>query len=721
MSNTNDDEFLFIPTITNSKKRPKPPGGYSDPIIENLPFDDPDLSKREKQSIEEQFNDTTMTLRQKIIKEGSEIFYEIYLKPKISHHNTTKVLDGLNSNVIGYLDHKYHGLIISGPMEKLEFFHEKILKNNLPKYLKDNVRIVKPITENKQIDNAILNVDGVQMLLFLIMPNLDDLKKNTYVRHLNTFFNKNNCRTYYSELHKLGFILADVTYKIAYKLLKESTFVFKINLIPKGVAHELREHSYTSSSNHAKITSKVDDTLSKIVLLDSGVNPIPQLNPILVERDSFINDDPDDHFGDNGHGTPIANLIAFGDAENNSPIANIISYKIWSDETTSTKSRAFPGMFAGIIKYTEQSRLFISSIGIPDLQDYELQLLDQLIQHYNICFVAAAGNIPLGDIEQSLISQNSYPDYLTKFPVMRPASALNIVAVGSIANNIVNDKNRRSLAQVGEVSPHSRCGTYGIFDCKKPQVVEPGGNVNICDYVTDDEGTGVDTINNMGNHVSLSGTSFSAPLFIRKLSNIENCYKNQISNAETLLAISYLSCTPPNSFCAGYGIPRMFSKPDHNSAVFVTEDTMIFPQITDTEIITTTYDIIIPVPKDTVKIKFCICHSDDLYKSIRPTLETNLIVNVTDISRNNSTIIRHEALNDKTNVKILEFTRDITNIQSKWKFSLKPKIINDILSKDKRDINIRFGCAILLERKNMDQVDKSLTKILHDKIGSIVI
>ena len=118
-----------------------------------FPFDDPDLSKREKQSIEEQFNDTTMTLRQKII---SEIFYEIYLKPKISHHNTTKVLDGLNSNVIGYL---IINIMDDKSMEKLEFFHEKILKNNLPKYLKDNVRIVKPITENKQIDNAILNVD----------------------------------------------------------------------------------------------------------------------------------------------------------------------------------------------------------------------------------------------------------------------------------------------------------------------------------------------------------------------------------------------------------------------------------------------------------------------------------------------------------------------------------------------------------------------------------
>ena len=717
MSNT-DDEFLFINTTKNTKKISKPRGGYSESIMENLPFDDLDLSEREKQSVEDQLNDTTITLRQKIIKEDNEIFYEIYLKPKISHPDTIKVLDGLKSNVIGYLDHKHHGLVISGSMEKLEFFHEKILNNNLPKYLKNYVRIIKPMTENKQIDDAILRVDDNQMLLFLIMPNLDDLKKNIYVQHLRTFFNKNNCRTYYDELHKLGFILADATYKIARKLLKESTFIFKVNLIPKGVAHELREHVHTSSTSPAKITSKVDDTLSKIVLLDSGVTPISNLNSILVERSSFINDDPDDYSGIHGHGTPIANLIAFGDEENIVPDANIISYKIWSDETNSTKSQAFPGMIDGIEKYVKQSRLFISSIGIPNLKNCELQLLNERIQHYNICFVAASGNISLNDIQQSLVHQNAYPDYLTNFQVTRPASALNIVAVGSIAKKTVNDGNRESLASVNEVSPHSRCGTYGIFECKKPQVVEHGGNVNICEYEVDDADTGVDTINRMGDHVSLSGSSFSAPLFIRKLSHIENCYKNKISNAETILSISYLSCTSSNSPCAGYGIPHMFSKSDHNSAVFVTEDTIKFPQVTDTEIITTAYDIIIPVPKDIVSIKFCICHSDDSYKSIIPTLETTLDVDTTNI--HNGAKILHQ-LGDpcaKTNVKILEFRCNVVNTQSKWKFSLKPKTINDILVKDKRDINIRFGCAILLKRKKMTQVDKSLTKTLIDKIES---
>jgi hypothetical protein len=283
--------------------------------------------------------------------------------------------------------------------------------------------------------------------------------------------------------------------------------------------------------------------------MDSGVNSIPQLIPVLSKRDAFVFQNFDDEHNGDGHGTPIANLIAFG--ETNEPaIANIISYKIW---TSKEKSYAIRGLFNGIEKYAEQTRLFVTSIGIPQFPPHLVVKLDKLIQSKNVCLVASGGNLEFSEIKDCLCQGGHYPHYLRNFPVMPPANAPNVVAVGSIAKKISSI--HQSIAPINDISPHSRCGSgaYDLFELRKPQVVEHGGNVNIVDsdLNLNSDDVGVDTINRFGHSVSLIGSSFSSPLFIRKLIDIERVYRQRIQNIETMLAISYISCTNHFSGCAG--------------------------------------------------------------------------------------------------------------------------------------------------------------------------
>jgi len=318
---------------------------------------------------------------------------------------------------------------------------------------------------------------------------------------------------YGEDFQKFGFILADTPSEIINELIQKSTFIFKINLIPDGVAQEIREsasESTTENSNGSQTPS--NPYLPKVVLMDSGVNELPSLRPVLIERNSYLFQNFDDEHNGHGHGTPIANLIAFGET-GEPPSANIISYKIWSSAEKSFASR---GLIRGIEEYADQTRLFVTSIGVPQMPPHLMVTLDRLIQSKNVCLVASGGNLDFSEIKDILHQGGTYPDYLRGCPVTPPANTPNVVAIGSIAKK--TSSKFQSLAPVGGISPHSRCGTgaYDLFECKKPQLVEHGGNVNIIDRELNlnSDDVGVSTINKSGHPVSLSGSSFSDSAFV---------------------------------------------------------------------------------------------------------------------------------------------------------------------------------------------------------------
>ncbi len=566
-------KFLFAKIISNPYKQTKPKGGYHTPEYNEDSFDDSELHEREQRGVEYQLRETTAILSEKTLKEENEVFLKVYTKANPSELEVKSLLDALKANVVAYIDQKQHGMLISSSMEKLQYLSNK----DTPKYLTEKVRIIKSLTKDEQLEDTIRDMSGIKMLIFSIIPNLDTIKNKIYINILEKFFSDNNCTMYGEEFNKFGFILADVSSTIVDELLQKSTFIFKINLIPDGIAQEIRESSYETTSSNSIPQVSSNPFLPKVVLMDSGVNDLPSLNPILLERDTYLFQNPDDEHDDHGHGTPIANLIAFGEV-NESPSANIISYKIWSSAEKSFASR---GLIRGIEKYADQTRLFITSIGIPQMPPHLMVTLDRLIQSKNVCLVASGGNLDYSEIKDCLTQGGQYPDYLRAFPVTPPANTPNVIAIGSIAKKI--HSKYQSLAPVNGISPHSRCGTgaYDLFECKKPRLVEHGGNVNIVDKELNlnSDDVGVNTINKFGQSVSLSWSSFSSPLFMRKLIDLERIYHERISNVETLLAISYLSCTNNFEGCSGYGEPTSFTHADKNSAVYLAEGTIGFTQV----------------------------------------------------------------------------------------------------------------------------------------------
>lgn len=705
-NDTSKFEFLSAKVILNPFKQPRPKGGFHYPEYTDESFEDPRLKEREQRGVEYQLRETTQILSEKTLKEENEVFLKVYTKANPSEMEVKSILDALKANVVAYIDIKQHGMLISGSLQKLEQLSNK----DTPKYLTEKVRIIKSITKEEQIEDEILNISGIKMLIFSIIPNLDTIKNKIYISILQNFFSKNNCKMYGEEFQKFGFILADATSEIINELIQKSTFIFKVNLIPDGVAQEIRESTSkpaSKNSNNSQILS--NPYLPKVVLMDSGVNDIPSLHPILLERSAYIFQDLDDEHDNNGHGTPIANLIAFGE-NGKSPSANIISYKIWSSAERTFASR---GLIRGIEEYANKTRLFVTSIGIPQMPPHLMVMLDRLIQSKNVCLVASGGNLDFPEIKECLTQGGTYPDYLRGFPVTPPANTPNVIAIGSIAKKI--SSRYQSIAPINGISPHSRCGTgaYDLFECKKPQLVEHGGNVNIIDgsLNLNSDDVGVNTVNKSGQSVSLTGSSFSSPLFIRKLIDLERVYRNRISNIETMLAISYLSCTNDISNCAGYGESKSFTHTDHNSTVYLAEGTIGFTQVGDDTMTTPINDIIIYVPPSVNEIKFCLTHSDDFNKSVIPTLETYFDVKAKKMG--NTSLIppeNQEELNSKTNVKMLTYKFDSKSMESMWTFSIRPRVTHAILTEDKRNISARFGCAILLTGKSDRKSLKPLTQ-----------
>ena len=111
------------------------------------------------------------------------------------------------------------------------------------------------------------------------------------------------------------------------------------------------------------------------------------------------------------------------------------------------------------------------------------------------------------------------------------------------------------------------------------------------------------------------------------------------------------------------------------------------------------------------EIKLCLTHSDNFNKSVIPTLETYFEVKTRKLG--NTSLItpeNQEELNSKTNVKMLTYKFDSKSMESMWTFSIRPRVTHTILTEDKRNISVRFGCAILLTGKSDRKSSKPLTE-----------
>lgn len=698
-----NDDFLFVKPNVSSVKRSKPKtrGDYvPQPLEFEVDKEDVEWSKK---NIENQIKDTASVLERKTMREGDQVFYTINPKAKPSSFETKRLLERLKAVVIAYLDKTKTKLLVSASANIISQFNER----KIPKIILEHIYMIKPLLPDNQIEESLYSEESLKMVIISLMPNINEEQLRRYSSYVFNFLTSKNSKIYFEELSVDGFIIADANIDTIKNLVNDATFIFKIDPIPKATAEKIRT-KYRNSTSVAKPLSFNIDTpsLPKIVIMDTGVNVTEQLKHVVIQQSSFsfVNNNDD---SPNGHGTPIAYLACFGESSS-SPSCKIISSKIYSQ---ALETVAYHGFIESLKKYSDESRLFLTSIGIDGLGDDKIAYLDKLIQKKNVCFVASAGNLEPSQL-QDYIRRGLYPQYLSYNAVSPPANATNVVAVGSITKK----SNHNSVAPINSVSPHAKCGhgAFPLYECKKPDLVEHGGNVNVDDaFGLNSNQVGVRSINNAGIfQEDFSGSSFASPLFIRKLALIEARYGKRIVNSETLKAISLLSCRPINSNCVGYGEPFEFIGVDFNHAIYVSEGTIPMSDATDKNY-TETYhnETMVYIPPSVQEIKLCLTHSDNFQKHVMPTLNTFIDVEVRkSASSSQVEFDTKEARRRKTNIKFLTYGFNVKNMEGVWFFRFIPRETEPIESNDRKNIIVRYGSAILLSRKTKHNYKHSLTE-----------
>ena len=701
------DDFLLAKVISDVDKRPKPKtGGPTNP--EYIEFDGPgDSDDWKKNELKRQVKNTVSILEKKTMRQGDQIFFEVYPKAKPNSYEVRKMLDRFDAEIIGYRNNNNLLLVSASNRVLTRLVHEKI-----PAYVSDFLYMIKPLVPKEQISDEIEEKsNSIQMIIISLMPNIKSERREQYVKKVYDFLEKEKHETYEKDLSKNGFIITDTTKQVMDQLAEDSTFIYKINPIPKGIAKSIRSNNKKLKKGEvlgkpASFTNIESKELSTVVLMDSGVNKIKSLENILTTEDGYNFSELDDGFPNHGHGTPIAHLLAHG--ENGSVAAvKIISYKIYDQKN---RTVALQGYKRGIEKYAKTTKLFLSSIGLEGLDDLETVYLERLVQENNICFVCSGGNIDRDRLEKHLTTGPSYPQYIKLNSVEAPSNSVNFVSVGSITKK----SNSSSIAPVNSLSPHSVCGSGGniLYECKKPEVVEHGGNLNIGNGLEFNSiDVGVKSVNKDGIEVNdLTGSSFAAPLFMRKIAKIEGKYGNQIHNSETLKAILFLSSKNDFGTCGGYGESKEFTGCNNNHALYLAEGTLGLFDVQGEQMIRPFNEIVIYVPPNVEKIKLCLVHSDNFKKSLEPTLNTWLSVETRKFG--SDSIVELDNKTDvlrKTNVKILSKSFERNSMESVWRFKIKSHTTEPIHPKDRKGTIVRYGCAILLVGKDSRRSKTSLT------------
>lgn len=708
---TGDDEIVhFIESSlkVEKKAKPRPRGAY---VPDEFTFDpseeDTEWSHRE---IRTQIGDTVSTMDRKTLRSGDEIFFLLDLKYNPSYFEVRHILTRLNANVLAYLNETHNKMLVSASREKLAKLHEG---KKIPKYILESLHVLRPRLVSEQLGSDLKNTSSNEkkLLLFKIMPNITSEKNNAYVHQLEEYLRSEQVKVYDTDMRRLGIVAADASVATAQSVADKSTFIYGINAAPKGLAERIRKRGKTQKALKKSEPIIIATPLTigptgdqkgspTVVVMDSGAENIAELAGI-VTRDgysAFAVFDEGLKFND-GHGTPICYLVAYG--ENGARVQmKIISYKIYSSQINTV---GYAGLVAAINKYSTQSRLFVSSIGYEGIEKHYIARLDAEVQEKNICLVCAAGNICMPQILNHMSNNKPYPLYLKEHKICPPSTGVNIVCVGAIAKKeISKSATSYSIAPISALSPHSRCGNGNamLFDCKKPEVVEHGGNLNYLSGVLSEKGVGVTGINYLGAQTnSLAGTSFAAPLFMRKLAMIESRWGSSIKNAETLKAIAFMSCTPVIGF-SGYGEAAAISGTDRNHALYVTEGIIPLEDKTDKNFKTVSKSETqkMKIPQGIKQIDVCLVHSDNIEKSVEPTLNTYVDVEMRKTGSDSEVNPRAGNPTEKTNVKFLSYKFDTHSMEAQWWLRLAASPTAPLLPDEMKNARVRYGCAVLLSR-----------------------
>lgn len=700
------DDFLFIKSKEDYYERPvgRPGDNYETPKIDyDKNENDDDWASKE---FETQVSDTASFLSKKEFLLDDDVFYILSSSVLPSDRNIEKSLTKLSAEILSYLDSAHNRLLVMGNKKNLI----DLVEQSIPKYLETTFHMLRPLNIKDHFDTSLKNWrDGKKLVIISTLPNLTKEKNTQYLYEIKNFLIQHNVQIFNNEFLNDLFVIADVDLTILYELIESSTFIYKIFSLPEATAKKIsvmpKKSSVTSTLAESSLFRfpKFDlDKLPIVTVLDSGVSIIPQLTDLIVSRSSFINHNVDDEEIDSGHGTPMSYLISMGE-EHGNPAARILSHKIWSPNNT---NQSYEGMMDGLNRFSNISKIFVSSINFTNpLENELLTKLNIKIQENNVCFISSAGNLPKNDIVNLIQTNRQHQTYFQDYPISSPSDAPTIISVGAIAKKTIIDGTIHSVVSTNEISPFSRCSSRNglLFDCKKPEVVEHGGNINF-DSATGNintSGVGVTSVSKNGIIVDdLAGTSFSAPIFARKVAGVWTKYRSRINNAETLKAISIISSVRHSDHCSGFGEPQLIVGCDHNHALYFAEGEIKLEERKG-RVIGITYNTIdFKVPDSVGYFDVCIVHSDNFQKTVIPSLNTYVRPDVNNWSTRSFLDPIIGDRNAKTNVKILRYSYRRKSMKTVWTLRITPKIIMNMMPSLQKDITVRYGCAILLSRKS---------------------
>lgn len=275
----------------------------------------------------------------------------------------------------------------------------------------------------------------------------------------------------------------------------------EIDLPPEPLM-EFPEYFHTQIDDFPNPINIPDEGSPGICIIDSGVaTGHPILSNAIGEAKTFpINLGTE--IDQCGHGTMVSGLALYGDVKscidnlNFTPEISIYSARVTNNQNKFDDDSLIVTQMEQAIHYffeTYGCRVFNISLGDPSLVYADgkpsswANTLDILAKKHDVVIVVSAGNTAVvtnNRVDAETI-RNNYPSYLlnNNSRILEPATAVNVITVGSICNS-VNSFRARDINQLVEPisdsinlpSPFTRCGP-GVNGAIKPDVVEYGGNV----------------------------------------------------------------------------------------------------------------------------------------------------------------------------------------------------------------------------------------------------
>jgi hypothetical protein len=717
--------FIFVKSETTDDRYAKGPGWSKVPPEYSYEPTFDEEKEWVSRSLKDQIVGTVSSIQEKQVRDREKIYIVLGVQsqfvPKeeqskirytVFHQNTLSLIKSLSAEILCYLNKEHTNLLISCRLCDLTHI---LAKSKYKFKYYETVKRISPLLPEEQISKQLQKdnewATNPKEIVIELIPNISSDKREEYTK--NIIQHLKGLEQTANSCCDEEFITTKLDETAAKNLLKTTNLIFRITEYPKGVLQNTNGTSKNVRKNKALVikgtpsstqSTKSLPNLPVVCLLDTGANKIAQLEGVLIPPLDGYHEiaNFEDDFEEHGHGTPIAYLTAFG--ENNSiPRAKIISYKIFSELN---RNIYFEGYKLAFAKYSStyqvnRSRLFVSSISFEEYDDMITAAIDKWIQENNVCAVFAAGNIHPDVVSNYAMEGIPCSEYIQRHPVQDPAQAVNGLAIGAIAKR---ETKHNSISRSDELSPFSRCGTLNgaLFNCQKPEFVANGGN-----QCFDGTALGITSFDKNGEvFTDFLGTSFAAPLFVNRLSEIMAGYGHKFTNAETLKAIALALSYGQLSQCKGFGELKPLDKFNYGleALVYSEGNIHLMDRLSDRQWkISHSGKIKITVPNEVNSIKLFLVHSDNHFREAMPHLNTYLTVKATKIPHDSAfgkVDANNPQENDrKTNMKIFEWAYPSHSMGGIWTFSIKPQLTADISDEHERATTIRYGCAILLNSK----------------------